>query len=72
MSTTITNTPATTRPRLLTLDELCEYIGVAKGTVLHWRVEGRGPRGLKVGRFLRFRPEDVEIWLDAQADAKAS
>ncbi len=28
----------------------------------------RGPPGLRVGRYIKFRPEDVEAWLERQYD----
>lgn len=35
-------------------------------TVYHWRRSGYGPKGARVGRYLRYRPEDVRGWLDEQ------
>lgn len=40
-------------------------------TIYRWRVEGKGPRGIKVGRHLRFRRSDVEEWLESQADERS-
>jgi excisionase family DNA binding protein len=52
------------RPRLLTIRELAAYLSVPVQTLYVWRTNGDGPRGIKVGRHLRYRPEDVEAWLD--------
>jgi hypothetical protein len=30
-----------------------------------WRTRGKGPRGIKVGRHLRFRPADLAAWIEA-------
>jgi len=49
--------------RLMTLGELAAYLAVPVKTVYAWRYRGAGPPGLRVGRFVRFRPEDVETWL---------
>ena len=52
------------RPRLLTIRELAAYLSVPVQTLYVWRTNGHGPRGIKVGRHLRYRPEDVEVWLE--------
>jgi predicted DNA-binding transcriptional regulator AlpA len=36
-------------------------------TIRYWRLRGRGPRGFRVGKQLRFRVEDVQEWLEEQA-----
>lgn len=51
--------------RLLDLDEVAAYLGIPKNTLYKWRVQGEGPRAIKVGKHLRFRRRDVEAWLDA-------
>lgn len=48
---------------------LAEYLGVPLATVYRWRARRTGPRGVKVGRHVRYRAADVEAWLDSQADA---
>ncbi|MET7287584.1 helix-turn-helix domain-containing protein [Streptomyces sp. NPDC005573] len=32
-------------------------------TVYQWRRKGTGPRGFRIGRHLRFDPEDVRAWV---------
>ncbi|MFJ9121753.1 helix-turn-helix domain-containing protein [Streptomyces sp. NPDC102394] len=34
-------------------------------TVYQWRRKGTGPRGFRVGRHLRFDPEDVSVWVES-------
>jgi excisionase family DNA binding protein len=51
-------------PRLLTIRELAEYLSVPTGTLYVWRSNGDGPPGIKVGRHVRYRAEDVERWLE--------
>lgn len=51
-----------------TPERLAEYLGIPVKTLYQWRHRGVGPRAIKVGRHLRYRPSDVERWLDAQAD----
>lgn len=57
--------------RLWSIDELAEFLGVPVGTVYRWRYIGIGPRGIKVGKHVRYRPADVEVWLEEQAAATA-
>ena len=51
---------------------LAEYLGVPDGTIYQWRHKGPGPRGIKVGKHVRYRRSDVEKWLEAQADQPRS
>jgi excisionase family DNA binding protein len=60
-----------TPPPLLGVVGLAEYLGVPVNTVYNWRIDGRGPRAIKVGKHLRFRPQDVEAWLEQHADPDA-
>jgi excisionase family DNA binding protein len=57
--------------RLLTTDELADYLGVPKGTLYAWRTRGEGPAAIRVGRHLRWRASHVEEWL-AEREAKSS
>ena len=53
--------------QLLSPAEVAAYLGVPIKSVYAWRSAGTGPRGIRVGRHVRFRPADVEAWLDQQA-----
>ena len=53
---------------LLTPQELANFLGIPVKTIYQWRTLSRGPRGIRVGKHLRYRRADVETWLDAQAD----
>lgn len=55
--------------KLLTLGEVADVLGVPPSTLHQWKWKGTGPRWLKVGRHLRMRPEDLESWLEASAQA---
>lgn len=56
-----------TMDKLLTLQQLAELLGVPEATVYQWRSKGYGPRGLRVGKHVRYRPADVEKWLTSLA-----
>ncbi|MEA5155754.1 helix-turn-helix domain-containing protein [Raineyella sp.] len=51
---------------LITPDTLAERLGVKRRTVDEWRIEGSGPRYLRLGRTVRYRPEAVDEWLLGQ------
>lgn len=40
--------------------EVASQLGVSRFTVRSWRLKGLGPRFLKMGRAVRYRPEDVD------------
>jgi excisionase family DNA binding protein len=59
-----TSAPAAGRPATLwSIDDLAEYLGVPVHTIYKWRQTGEGPVGYKIGKYLRFDPEDVYRWL---------
>lgn len=49
--------------RLLTVQDLANYLGVPVATIYAWRYRRQGPPGFRVGRYLRFRRSDVEQWI---------
>ncbi len=59
----------TTDPRrdafqpVLSMSELADRLHVGVQTIYDLRSRGRGPRGFRVGRELRFRPSEVDAWL---------
>ena len=55
--------------QMLTPKELADYLGAPLATLYQWRTKGPGPKGCRVGRHIRYRPEDVERWLEANTDA---
>ena len=61
--------PTDQRQRLFSIDELADYLDVPVATVRRWRIDKTGPRGIRVGRHVRYRPRDVELWLEFRADS---
>ena len=60
--------------RTLTDVEVAARLGVSRFTVRSWRLKGTGPRFLKMGRAVRYRPEDVDEYerralVDTQAQS---
>ncbi|GCD20558.1 hypothetical protein CTKZ_21200 [Cellulomonas algicola] len=60
----------TVRRRLWTPEELADYLGVTLHCVYAWSSRGGGPKVLRVGARLRYRPDDVEAWLDRVTDKR--
>lgn len=63
-----TTLPETGLGPVLTLSQLAAQLGVTVQTFYDLRSQGRGPRGFRVGRELRFRVSEVDAWL-AQLEA---
>ena len=55
--------------RLLTVEEVAAWLQIPKGTLYQWRNKGYGPRGIPVGRYIRYRRGDVATWLEEQQAA---
>ena len=54
--------------RLLIVQEVADLLQVPPKTVYTWRYKGVGPPAVPMGRYLRFRAEDVAAWLETRAD----
>lgn len=50
--------------RWQSVDEIAEYLGVSKDTVYTW-VTTKAMPGFKVGRFWKFKKEEVDGWVRA-------
>jgi hypothetical protein len=51
---------------LLKASVLSEQLCVTEGTLAKWRLDGRGPCFVRVGRRIAYDPADVAAWLDAR------
>ncbi|MFE4452182.1 helix-turn-helix transcriptional regulator [Streptomyces sp. NPDC056796] len=59
--------------RYLTPDDLVEMFELPSvETVYQWRRKRTGPRGFRVGRHLRFDPDDVWAWVDSRRSEAAA
>jgi len=57
---------------LLSPKDLAAFLGIAEQTVYNRHSAGGSlPSALKLGRLLRFRPSDVETWLEQQHQPEA-
>lgn len=48
-------------------DDLARYLQVPKKTVYAWNSAGTGPRLVRIGKYVRYRREDVQTWLAERA-----
>ena len=64
MSATI---PDLAKDRLWTPEDVSAYLGGVPVTTLYqWQYKGIGPKSRRVGRHLRYKPEDVRAWVEKQ------
>ncbi|WP_248760239.1 AlpA family transcriptional regulator [Pseudarthrobacter sp. SSS035] len=54
--------------RHLSVRELAEREAVPVATVYAWRASNKGPRAMRIGKFLRYRLDDVLAWEETQLD----
>ncbi len=54
--------------QLISPQDLADLLGVPLQTIYRWRTYGDGPRGLRVGRHVRYRRHDVDAWIEAHLD----
>ncbi|MEV8168854.1 helix-turn-helix domain-containing protein [Microbacterium paraoxydans] len=57
---------------LITPATLAERLGTTERNLSEWRITGRGPKFIRIGRSPRYRPEAVDEWLLAQEHASTS
>ena len=49
--------------RLLSADEVADYLRVPVKALYQWKWRGEGPPVRKVGRHLRYDPDELRSWL---------
>jgi excisionase family DNA binding protein len=57
--------------RYLTPADVAELLGVPVETLYQWRRKRTGPRGFRVGRHLRYDPDDVRAWVGSLMEGAA-
>lgn len=59
--------PPSPAPRIAPLwgvEDVAAFLRVPVKTVYSWRSKGTGPRARRFGKYLRYVPGDVMVWLD--------
>ncbi|WSY43526.1 helix-turn-helix domain-containing protein [Embleya sp. NBC_00888] len=54
---------------LWSAEKTATYLGVEVTTLYAWRYKHEGPAAYRVGRWLRYDPEDIRAWLGGQVAA---
>jgi hypothetical protein len=57
---------------LITESQAADLLAIALKTVRNWRHLGRGPPHLKLGRLVRYRMRDLNVWLKTCERASTS
>ncbi|WP_417784189.1 helix-turn-helix transcriptional regulator [Terasakiella pusilla] len=45
--------------------EFAQYYRMSLQTIRSWRVSGKGPKFLKIGRSVRYKKEEIQKWEDS-------
>jgi predicted DNA-binding transcriptional regulator AlpA len=48
--------------------EVAEYLGVPASTLYQWRAKRYGPQGRRIGRYVKYLPEEVRTWAKNQPE----
>jgi len=54
--------------RLWSVQDVSEFLGVPIKTLYQWRSKGYGPKGRRIGRYVRYDPDHVRSWFDSLSD----
>jgi len=52
--------------QLWSIEQTAEYLKLAPATLYGWRCRKYGPPSYRLGNKVRYRPEEVRQWVDAQ------
>lgn len=64
----VTATATATPEEVLWTVEACSaYLGVPVATLYAWRSRRQGPPAYRIGRWLRYRRDEVAAWVNEQA-----
>jgi len=58
--------------QLLITQEVAELLQISEQTLHQWRYRNTGPKSIRVGRHVRYRTNDLEDWLDEQAQKQTT
>ena len=56
--------------QLLSPRQLADYLNVPLATLYAWRYHDEGPPGFRVGKHVRYRWNDVQVWVQDQLETR--
>jgi excisionase family DNA binding protein len=56
----------------MTQKQVAEMLGLSTATLEGWRIRGKGPRYLKLGRCVRYLVADLEAWIERRVSTSAA
>jgi predicted DNA-binding transcriptional regulator AlpA len=48
--------------------ETARYLGIPTNTLYQWRAKGYGPPGRRIGRYIKYVPQEVYNWVQDQPE----
>lgn len=54
--------------RLWGTKDVAEYLGIPVNTLYQWRAKHYGPQGRRIGRYVKYLPEEVRSWASNQPE----
>lgn len=70
--TTLTAASETPVRQLLNNDEAADMMGISRRTLPVWRVQGKGPQFIKIGKLVRYERSELDAWILANTHANTS
>ncbi|MEP0189761.1 MAG: helix-turn-helix domain-containing protein [Erythrobacter sp.] len=58
--------------KVMRVNEAADYLGLSVSALNKWRVTGKGPKFVKLGRAVAYRVSDLHEWLEKQAKQSTS
>ncbi|RAS62944.1 AlpA family transcriptional regulator [Lentzea atacamensis] len=52
--------------KLWTIKDVADFLGIPVQTLYQWRTRKYGPPGRRIGKYVRYIPDEVIAWFDAQ------
>ena len=57
--------------RWLSVDEICEYLGMSRDTIYKW-IEEKGLPAYRLGRQWKFKAEEIDEWVRKGSNHKTN
>jgi DNA-binding transcriptional MerR regulator len=51
---------------LWSIQDVSRYLKIPVKTLYRWRCQGYGPKARRLGKHLRYKPDDVRVWFESR------